>query len=74
MLFIRYQLPDIFAFDGRHQGSFAQMAFTFFSLARKQVAFKPFVPLDLPAPRYSESLGCRPVGFNFGHFCLLYYS
>jgi hypothetical protein len=50
------------------------MPFALFALARKQMALESFIPLDLPAPRDSESLGCGPVGFNFGHFCLLYYS
>ena len=72
LLFVRYQSSDIFGFDGRHQRPVAQVPLAFFTLARKQVALESFVSLDLPACRHPESLGCRSVGFNFGHFCLLY--
>jgi hypothetical protein len=71
LLQIRYQFPDIFTFDSRHQRPLAQVPLAFFALARKQVALEPFISFDLPAPRHPESLGCSSVGFDFWHLCLL---
>jgi hypothetical protein len=32
------------------------------------VTLEALIPLDLSAGRYSESLGCGSVGFDFGHW------
>jgi hypothetical protein len=65
------QLPNVFGLDGGDRRSFAQLPLALLSLARKQVALKPFVPLDLAAAGYSEPFSCRSVGLNLRQFASL---
>jgi hypothetical protein len=70
-LFVRYQFADISRFHRRYCSRPPQFSLAFFSLARKQVAFETFVPFNLSAARYSESLGCGSIGLYLRHLILL---
>jgi hypothetical protein len=49
-----------------------QIAFTFFSFARQQVAFEPFGALDFTAAGDLESFHRPSIAFDFGHVNLLF--
>ena len=70
-LLVRYQLADISRLHRRYYGRPPQFSLALLSFARKQMALKTFVPLDLAAARDSKSFGRSSVGFYLGHLILL---
>ena len=72
LLFIRYQLANVFRFYSGNHRRFAEMAFAFLTLALKNMTFVSFVAFDLACTRHAKSFRRGPVGFNFRHCELLY--
>jgi hypothetical protein len=61
-------LPDVTRFDGGHRGRLAQVSFSLFTFARKDMTFKSLIALDLAAAGHAESFGRSSIGFYFWHF------